>query len=96
MSATLNVDEIDLAHAGALGDALFPELNRLRESDPIHWHDIAQCWVVTRHRDLADAFGGRLPLSNVRQAKSSYSVIPAEEWPARLPTLVKYAPHHIT
>ncbi len=96
MSSTVHADEIDLTQAGALGDRLFTELNKLRESDPIHWHEAAECWVVTRHQDIVDAFSGRLPLSNVRQAKASYSVIPAEEWPARLPTLVKYSPHHIT
>jgi pimeloyl-[acyl-carrier protein] synthase len=96
MSSTVHRDEIDLTQAGALGDRLFTELNKLRESDPIHWNEAAECWVVTRHQDIVDAFSGRLPLSNVRQAKASYAVIPAEEWPARLPTLVKYSPHHIT
>jgi len=96
MSATMKTDDIDLTEAGALGDRLFVELNKLRESDPIHWHEAAQCWVITRHQDIVDAFSGRLPMSNVRQAAAFYAVIPPEQWATRLPNLVKYSPHHIT
>lgn len=88
--------EIDLTHAGEMGDRLFPLLDSLRETDPIHWNDRAQCWVVTRHQDIVDALAGRVPVSNVRQATASYAVIPPEEWPQRLPNLVKYAPHQVT
>jgi pimeloyl-[acyl-carrier protein] synthase len=88
--------EIDLTHAGEMGDRLFPLLDRLRETDPIHWNETARCWVVTRHQDIVDALAGRVPMSNVRQATASYAVIPPAEWPQRLPNLVKYAPHHIT
>ncbi|MFA5632777.1 MAG: hypothetical protein WC997_14810 [Porticoccaceae bacterium] len=93
---TTPIDDLDLTYAAELGDALFPLLDTLRETDPIHWHEKSRCWVVTRHEDLAEALSGRMPLSNVRQAAGAYSAIPPQEWPARLPNLIRYARHHIT
>jgi pimeloyl-[acyl-carrier protein] synthase len=87
---------LDLTYAGTLGDRLFPPLNELRETDPVHWDAKANCWIVTRHADIADALGGRVPVSNVRLAGASISVIPQEQWAERLPNLVRYSPHHIT
>jgi len=93
---TTPIDDLDLTYAAELGDALFPLLDTLREADPIHWHEKSRCWVVTRHEDLAEALSGRMPLSNVRQAAGAYSAIPPQEWPTRLPNLIRYARHHIT
>ena len=96
MTALTNIDNLDLTFAAELGDDLFPLLDDLRETDPIHWHEKSHCWVVTRHEDLVEALSGRLPLSNVRQAAGAYSAIPPQEWPTRLPNLIRYARHHIT
>ncbi len=55
--------DVDLAAAGKLGNGFLIELNRLRESDPIHWSDASRCWLVTRHADINDALQGKFPLS---------------------------------
>ena len=90
------VPEFDLTYAGGLGDRLFPVLNALRESDPIHWGEKSKCWIVTRHEDIADALQGKVPVSNLRLAQASISVIPQEEWGQRLPNLMRYAPYQVT
>jgi cytochrome P450 len=90
------MQDFDLGQTGTLGFNVFPLLNELREAEPIHWDEQTQCWVVTRHQDIVDALSGRLPLSNLRLSAASFSVIPMEEWPRRLPNMVKYGPLHIT
>jgi len=96
MADLISVPEFDLTYAGELGDRLFPVLNALRESDPIHWDEKSKCWIVTRHEDISDALQGKVPMSNVRLAQASILVIPREEWATRLPTLMRYAPYHVT
>ena len=86
----------NLTYAGQMGNRMFPILNELRETDPIHWDERAKCWIVTRHQDILDALWGRVPVSNSKLESVSASVIPPQEWPERLPNLVKYSPHHIT
>jgi cytochrome P450 len=34
-----------------LGDP-YPALRRLRREDPVHWHEKAACWCLTRHADV--------------------------------------------
>jgi cytochrome P450 len=34
-----------------LGDP-YPTLRRLRREDPVHWHEKAACWCLTRHADV--------------------------------------------
>lgn len=95
-SDVLSTPDFDLSRAGELGFEIFPVLNQLRESDPIHWNEAAHCWVISRHQDIVDALSGQLPLSNRRLTAASLSVIPVAEWPQRLPNLTRYSPHHIT
>ena len=96
MLETVSATDLDLTNAAKMGDRLLPLLDTLRETDPIHWNKQAQSWVITRHEDIKEALSGRLPISNQRFATVSLSAIPVEEWPEKLPTLVKYGPYHIT
>ena len=34
-----------------LGDP-YPVLRRLRREDPVHWHEKAACWCLTKHADI--------------------------------------------
>lgn len=95
MSNGLSVNDIDLTHVAELGDALFPAFNTLRETDPIHWNEAGQTWLVTRHQDILDGFSGRVPLSSVSW-EAGLASPEALSWAARVPTLLKYAPYHIT
>lgn len=88
--------DFDLGQVAMLGFDMFPVLNELREAEPIHWNERTQCWVVSRHQDIVDALNGTVPLSNRRLSAASLNAIPMEEWPKRLPNMVKYAPFHIT
>jgi cytochrome P450 len=86
----------NLGDAGTLGFEVFPILNQLRESEPIHWNKAAHCWVVSRHQDIMTALSGSLPLSNLRLTAASLSVIPFDQWPQRLPNMSHYSRFHIT
>ena len=96
MDQAVTLENFDFSHAGELGDRLFPILNELRESDPVHWDAKSRCWIVTRHADIMDALYGRVPVSNVRLAQASISAIPQAEWAEKLPNLIKYSPYQIT
>src|ERR1700733_3921275 len=58
--------DVNFADAAILGDRLLDHLDALRETNPIYWSDVNQCWVVTGHREVVEGFRGDLPLSNVR------------------------------
>ena len=34
-----------------LGDP-YPALRRVRREDPVHWHEPARCWCITKHADV--------------------------------------------
>jgi pimeloyl-[acyl-carrier protein] synthase len=56
--------DVDISKVPELGNQLLTHLNKLREHAPIKWSDASQCWLVTGHEELSEAFGGSLPLSN--------------------------------
>ncbi|HTT83797.1 MAG TPA: cytochrome P450 [Rhizomicrobium sp.] len=58
--------DVNFADAAILGDRLLDHLDAIRETNPIYWSDVNQCWVVTGHREVVEGFRGDLPLSNVR------------------------------
>jgi pimeloyl-[acyl-carrier protein] synthase len=84
--------DIDLSNLTMLGPELLSRLNAIRESSPVFWSDAQQGWFVTRYADVAEGFGGRLPLSNVRLDKVAFAAIPEAEWPARVPLLTTATP----
>jgi len=46
---------IDFAAPDFIADP-FPELARLRESDPVHWHAPTKSWCLTRYADLTSVY----------------------------------------
>ena len=95
MSAATNqskVPDIDLSNLRMLGEELIPRLNAIREAEPVFWSDAQQGWFVTRFADVAEGFGGKLPLSNVRLDKLAFAAIPEAEWAARIPLLTTGIP----
>ncbi len=89
MNARPAVD-FNLATLPPQGDRLLQELNRLRESDPLHWSDASQCWIVTGHSEVLEGFTGTLPLSSHHIPASLYRVVPPDEFPRRLPNTLRY------
>ena len=79
MNATSVAPDVDLSQVAALGESLLTELDRLRESDPIHWSPATGAWLVTRHADIVRAFAGELPLSVNPSRRPTFTVIPPEE-----------------
>ena len=51
-----------------------------------------QGWYVTRFADVAEGFGGKLPLSSVRLDKVAFAAIPEAEWQTRIPLLTTGIP----
>jgi pimeloyl-[acyl-carrier protein] synthase len=90
MNTTSVVPDVDLSKVAALGESLLTELDRLRESDPIHWSPATGAWLVTRHADIVRAFSGELPLSVNPSRRTTFSVIPPEDVQKHIPTLLAY------
>jgi hypothetical protein len=64
MQHTTQSHDINLAALTLAGDTLLPELNRLREQDPIHWSATSGVWIVTGHAEIIDGLACKVPLSN--------------------------------
>jgi pimeloyl-[acyl-carrier protein] synthase len=62
MEGGIGAMDVDLSKTAELGEGLLERLNRLRETDPIHWSDASKAWLVLRNADVADGFAGKLPL----------------------------------
>jgi pimeloyl-[acyl-carrier protein] synthase len=88
----LSALDIDLSNLTMLGEGLVGRLNAIREATPVFWSEAQQGWFITRFADVAEGFGGRLPLSNVRLDKVAFAAIPEAEWPARVPLLTTATP----
>jgi cytochrome P450 len=88
--------DINLATLPAMGDALLPELNQLRDADPIHWSETSHCWVITGHAEILDGFAGRVPLANHSLPDRLFHGMTVAEMTARWPTIVRYQPQAIT
>src|SRR5947199_204886 len=52
---TAQQPQYDLTNPAVLADP-YPLFRRLREQDPVHWSEAIQAWVVTRYRDVLEAF----------------------------------------
>lgn len=88
--------DINFSTLGLEGDRTLSEINQLRDSDPLYWSELSQCWLVTGHAEVTEGFAGHLPLSNAHIPSSLYRVLPHEELVRRLPNAVKYMSQIIT
>jgi cytochrome P450 len=84
--------DFDLSDLTALGPDFIAHLSAIREAYPVFWSEIQQGWFVTRYGDVAEGFGGKLPLSNVRLDKVAFAAIPENEWVTRIPLLTSATP----
>jgi cytochrome P450 len=76
-----------------IGNGWLEGLSRIREADPMFWSDHQQGYLVTRHADVKDGFGGNLPLSTARLTTSVVRDDP--ERAALFPTLLSSLPDWI-
>jgi cytochrome P450 len=88
--------DVNLAALPAMGDALLPVLNALRDSDPIHWSETSHCWIVTGHAEITEGFAGKVPLSSRSAPDRLFYGMTVDEMRARWPTIVRYQPEAIT
>lgn len=88
--------DVNLAALTLAGDALLPELNRLREQDPIHWSATSGVWIVTGHAEILDGFACKVPLSNASLPDRLIPGMTVAQMQARWPTIVRYQPRSVT
>src|SRR3954471_17589526 len=73
----------DLANPDVLGDP-YPLLGQMREEDPVHWSDAIQAWVISRYKDVLEAFrdarlsGNRVELIVRHQLRHSDPALAAD------------------
>jgi pimeloyl-[acyl-carrier protein] synthase len=91
MTISNNLD-FDMSNMHMIGAGLIPHLAAIREADPCFWSEFQKGWFITRFADVAEGFGGKLPLSNVRLGKVAFAAIPESEWAARIPLLTTGTP----
>jgi len=96
MQTNIASHDIDFSTLALQGDKTLSEINQLRESDPIYWSELSQCWLITGHAEVTEGFAGHLPLSSTHIPMSLYRVIPQGELERRLPNAVKYMSQIIT
>lgn len=87
--------DVDLNSVARLGNGFLSELNQLRELEPVHWSEVSQCWIVTRHADIDDALQGKFPLSMKRLVSLGLAAVPEADRARLFPTIMKYMPHWI-
>ena len=87
--------DVNLGHAGILGNGILLQLNALREVDPIHWSDSSGCWIITRHADVIDALDGKFPLSCKRLVQVTFPGIAPENRERLFPNIMRYLPNWI-
>ena len=77
-----------------MGNEFLALLDDLREHEPIYWNGTANCWMVTRYRDVADAFNYKYPALSCRGRLVSgvMSTIPPEQRAEKFPVLSRYLP----
>jgi cytochrome P450 len=97
MNQTLSEFDVCLSRGPAeLGNDFLSLLDRMREFDPVYWNRKANCWMVTRHQDVTDAFNGKFPLTcRSRLVSGVMSCIAPEDRAKRFPVLSRYLPHVI-
>jgi pimeloyl-[acyl-carrier protein] synthase len=65
--ATAPVVDVNFAEAQQLGNDLIDRLTVMREADPIYFSEVnGGIWIVNGHKEVAEAFAGKKPLSSVR------------------------------
>ena len=88
--------DVNIGHAGILGNRILGELNKLRELEPVHWSPASGCWLVTRHEDIMKALeGDALPLSYKRLVAATLPHVPEADRVRLYPTLMRYMPNWI-
>ena len=92
MRETTSSLDFDLTDLQLLGPQLDERLAAIREHEAVFWSDIQQGWFVTRFADVAEGFGGKLPLSTARLGKMAFASIPEHEWQSRIPLLTTATP----
>jgi cytochrome P450 len=75
-------------------EVFFNGLARIREADPVFLSANQHGWLLTRHKDVADAFNDKR-LSAVRLHLNQFSSIPEDERASTIPNLMKYIPQWI-
>ena len=95
MRTNEGVFDINLSAGPAeMGNEFLTLLDELREYDPVYWNKTANCWMITRHQDVADAFNYKYPALSCkgRLVSSVMSRIPPDERSKKFPVLSKYLP----
>jgi pimeloyl-[acyl-carrier protein] synthase len=80
--------DFGLDECATLGNDLLARVNRLREEQPIFWSERNQLWMVAGHKEVAEAFGGKFPLSNVRLPDLAVAQLSEEEKQEHVPYLL--------
>jgi cytochrome P450 len=88
MNLPLRDLDFGLDECATLGNSILERLNRLREEAPIYWSERNQLWMVAGHKEVADAFGGKFPLSNVRLPDLAVAQLTEEEKQEHVPYLL--------
>jgi cytochrome P450 len=86
--------DVDLSKCASLGNELLEIIDTIREAKPIYWSETNQCWIITGHAEVLEAFRGTLPFSN-RRAHRAFQIVPPEGRAARIPYLLETLPHWI-
>jgi cytochrome P450 len=92
--ATASLD-FDFNLLPELGNRWLDRLGAIREADPVFWSEYQHGWLINRHADVLDGFGGRLPLSAARLNASQLTGIPESERQAKIPHLLRSLPDWI-
>jgi cytochrome P450 len=87
--------DVNLGHAGQLGNGILAELNKLRELDPVHWSESSGCWIVTRYDDISKALNDEYPLSYKRLEQSTFPHVSEADRLRLYPNMTRYLPSWI-
>jgi cytochrome P450 len=91
VSSAADVD-LNLSTLPKLGDGLLPDINAMREFDPIFWSDQSRCWIVTGHAEVLEGFSGSVPLLNGKMESLLARVLPGDELRRRIPNALRIMP----
>ena len=88
MNAAAKDLDVAFSRVPELGNELLLKLDALRDADPIYWSELNHAWIVTGHAEVAQGYGGAVPLSNRRLPGLAITQIPPEERPHLLPNIM--------
>lgn len=87
VAATAEMD-VDFSQARSLGNDIIGKLNAMREADPIFFSPVnGGIWIVNGHKEVTEAFAGKLPLSSVRLPDMVMQQVPSTDREARYPQI---------